>query len=297
MTISKRCGLVRLLWVAFALTAGSTASSAAAAAPQLLYDPTTLKSALNDSEPPVVVDVRPQAAYDAGHVPSARWVDTNLWRDTTLTPTGLSDRQFWEQQLAELGLTRHSKVVVVGDALPEAARVWWLLRYLGLPQTGVLDGGHAAWGDAGYPLSRERVEFAASQPQIELQEEMLAELASVQPAVGGPAECTILDNRSQAEYSGTRGVGTRTGHIPGARHVEWNRFVGPQGKLLPADEIRSVLAEERIDVSSPIVAHCQTGGRSSVAVLALEVAGVRDVKNYYRGWSEYASALTAPVEK
>jgi thiosulfate/3-mercaptopyruvate sulfurtransferase len=146
------------------------------------------------------------------------------------------------------------------------------------------------------PLTSESVGIEATEFVVDFQTERLGTLADVTPAQGSE-ECQILDNRSEAEFSGARGVGNRTGHIPGARHLEWKRFTDEQGKFLPADALRALLNEQGIDLGTTIVAHCQTGGRSSVAVFALELAGVPNVKNYYPGWSEYANMLTAPVEQ
>ncbi len=267
------------------------------AAPPLLYDPQGLQQALMQASPPVVLDVRTMDAYGVGHIPTARWIDANLWRDTTSTETGLTDHEFWSDQLGGTGLTLQSNVVVVGDSLPEASRAWWLLGYLGLRNVAVLDGGHAAWIDAGYELSTDSAQVTPTQPQIDFQSQRLAGIETITSSTEKKLNCLILDNRSQAEFTGARGVGTRTGHIPGATHFEWTKFTDKSGKFLEADEIKELLKKEGVDLSQPIIAHCQTGGRSSVAVLALEVAGAEQVKNYYRGWSEYSNVLTAPVEK
>lgn len=271
--------------------------SVAFAASPLLYDPQSLQQALTQASPPVILDVRTMDAYAVGHIPTACWIDANLWRDTTSTATGLTDQKFWSDQLGATGLTLQSNVVVVGDSLPEASRAWWLLGYLGLKNVAVLDGGHAAWVDAGFELSTESATVTPTQPQIDFQSQRLAGIEDVTNSAEKKLSCTILDNRSQAEFTGARGVGTRTGHIPGATHFEWTKFTDKSGKFLAADEIKTLLKSEGIDLSQPIIAHCQTGGRSSVAVLALEIAGAEQVKNYYRGWSEYSGVLTAPVEK
>jgi len=285
------------LWWTGWLVCNWLATNLPAAEPRLLHDPASLQAALEKSNPTVVVDTRNQEAYAAGHIPGARWIDINLWRETTLTETGLTDTKFWTEQLGAPGLTAELSIVVVGDALPEAARVWWLLRYVGMPKVAVLDGGQAAWVEAGLEVTTDLPEFTPTQPKIAFQSEQLAGIDLIVDKVIEQKQCTLLDTRSTAEFTGTRGVGTRTGHIPGATHLDWNELVDSSGKLLIADEIKQRLKDAGVDLTQPIVAHCQTGGRSSVAVLALELAGVRQSKNYYRGWSEYSETLTAPVEK
>ncbi|MCA9132048.1 MAG: sulfurtransferase [Planctomycetales bacterium] len=249
------------------------------------------------ASPPDVLDVRTRDAYDEGHIPQAKWVDANAWRSKTFAEAGLLDRDYWASELGRLGLTHSHPVVVVGDSLPDSSRVWWLLRYLGWQQVRLLDGGQKAWTDAELPLSSETPRIEPTQPTVEFVSERLGILADIGGAAQQGGQCAILDTRSDSEFTGSRGVGTRTGHIPGAHHVEWKRFVDSQGKFLAPQAIRELLQSDGVDLQQPIVTHCQSGGRSSVAVLALEMAGVKSVKNYYRGWSEYGEALELPVEK
>lgn len=292
-TLRSKCYLTLL---AIAVNCGICAGPSRAAEPQLFFDPTALKSAM-DAGSVIVLDTRTQDDYQVGHIPGARWVDVNAWRDLGASQTGLTDATAWAAQLGALGVSPEATLVVTGESLPEVARVWWLLRYLGMPRVAVLDGGLAAWTNSGFQVSQTAPQFSATKPKIAIQSQQLASLdAVVAPAQAKPT-FTILDTRSEAEFTGVRGVGTRTGHIPGAKHFEWTRFVDATGKVLAADEIKNRLKEAGVDITRPVVAHCQTGGRSSVAILALEWAGAADAKNYYRGWSEYSGVLTAPVEK
>ena len=245
----------------------------------------------------VILDVRTQDEYAAKHIPGARWVDTNAWRSKTFEATGLTDQAYWTDELGKLGLTNKQTIVIAGSGLPEAARYWWLLRYLGLPNAQLLDGGYAAWTSAQLPQTSEQTAITATQPKVEFQTSMLASLDDVMPQGIDRSGCKIVDTRSEAEFTGSRGVGTRTGHIPNAVHLEWQEFVGPDGKFLSAAAIEKKMAAAKLSLEDPLVAHCQTGGRSSVAVFAMELVGAKHVKNYYRGWSEYSEALTAPVEK
>ena len=251
-----------------------------------------------DRDTTVVLDVRSREAFEAEHIPGSRWIDAEGWRGKTFEPTGLSDKDFWQNALRSAGIDSGDQVVVVGEAMPEISRMWWLLRYLGVKQAQVLDGGFAAWkkGDhqveQGAPAAVDVGDF-----EVDLQGDMVAVLDDLQPQALEESGVCILDNRSTAEFTGSRGVGARTGHIPGSVHLEWNKFIDKEGKFLPKDKLIEVLKEHGVDPTKPIVTLCQTAGRSSVAALALDIVGVKQVKNYYRGWGEYAGALTVPVEK
>ena len=86
------------------------------------------------------------------------------------------------------------------------------------------------------------------------------------------------------------------GHIPGAIHLEWTEFITEDGRFRSAEEIQALLSEQGISTDAPHVVHCQTGGRASVAALALELAGFGPTQNYYCGWSEWSAAEDTPVE-
>ncbi len=248
----------------------------------------------------VVLDIRDEEPFAKEHIAGARRIDTNAWRAKTHEPNGLNEKEFWSEELGKLGLTQEQTIVIIGGPIPESARMWWLLRYLGLKNVQLLDGGHKAWVAAGLPVVSNADDSSAIQvtePVIEFQENLIARLDDVSPDSLADSNCKIIDNRSDGEYTGTRGIGARTGHIPDAIHLEWQKFVDEDGKFLPAESIRKTLAEAQIELDQPLITHCQSGGRSSVAALALELAGAKSVKNFYGGWSVYGDAVTLPVEK
>lgn len=238
-----------------------------------------------------VVDVRAKDAYAAGHIAGAAWADIGLWKTKSLADGGLADMEFWNEQLGALGVDSQSSVVVVGDAITNASRGWWLLRYLGVREVRVLDGGVAAWNSAEQPLVKDSVVITPTQPKLEPVAKLLAVLEHVTDQ-DGALECTVIDTRSAAEYSGPRG-----GHIPGATNLEWSVFVDENGKFLEIEKIQGIFKKAGVDLKSPLVTHCQTGARSSVVYLALELAEAEDIKNYYLGWTEYSAAAQVPVEK
>jgi len=288
---------------ALLLVAPSFAQAESAA---ILISPEQLAESLTAAEPDIVLlDTREPEQFGQAHITGARWVDTNAWRTKTFEPNGLNERAFWSEELGKLAISKEKKIVVIGGALPESARLWWLLRYFGMTNVLLLDGGHSAWQAAGLPVENGASAATESNPadgtstasEIEFQEELLATIQDVTPESRALSSCLIIDNRSTGEYTGTRGIGARTGHIPAACHLEWQKFIGEDGKFLPPEAIKKLLEEVEVDLNQPLVTHCQSGGRSSVAAFALELAGAKQVKNFYGGWAEYGNAVTLPVEK
>lgn len=268
-------------------------SSVEAAGDSPLITSGKLAKALDSDVSTVVVDVRSKEDFATSHLPGSRWIEVSGWKAESLKPMGLKNEKYWSAQISELGISKDDVVVVVGDSLPNTSRAWWLLRYLGVSDTRVLHGGIDAWKAQKQQLTNEIVRGARTEFKAEFQQDLLAELRDVRPG-DSRIECKIIDARSDAEYQGSKAA--RTGHIPGAVNLEWSQFLGADGTLMSPDEVKRVLRKSGVSLDSVFVAHCQTGARSSVVVLALEIAGVKDVKNYYRGWGEYSADKKAPIE-
>lgn len=242
-----------------------------------------------------IVDVSAREAYEAAHMPGAAWVDVGSWKGQSLTEGGLSDAAFWNSELSKAGVRIDGPVVVVGDSVTNAARAWWLLSYLGAKDTRLLDGGLVAWKAVGGETQSGPFESGTVKVKVAFDNKILTTLQEIAAIHSGAEKCVVIDTRSEAEYVGQRVSGPRGGHVPGAVNLEWTNFVDDKGKFLSVAEIRKVFEKAAVDLSGPVVTHCQTGARSSVVALAAKIAGGKDVRNYYRGWSEYSGATEMPV--
>ena len=107
----------------------------------------------------------------------------------------------------------------------------------------------------------------------------------------------IIDARSEAEHCGTAALGNkRAGAIPGAVNLDWVDLLDPKTqRFKSAAELRQIFAAAGIDLARPAAAHCQSGGRASAMVFALELMGAKEARNYYRSWAEWSSAADTPV--
>ncbi|MCA9193246.1 MAG: sulfurtransferase [Planctomycetales bacterium] len=243
----------------------------------------------------LILDVQAKEKYDAGHIKGARWLDLAKWREQATKSNGMHDAPAWSELLGQSGIHNEQTIVLVGDNLTDSARAWWLLRYLGFEGAKLLDGGYTYWNAQGLPTTPNMRPMIGTQPKINFDGARLAELSDMKP--DSVISCQVVDNRSDGEYAGTVSRGGRGGHVPGAKHLEWTKFLKEDGRFLDADSLAEVVRSAGIELDKPMVAHCQTGGRSSVGVFALELAGGKDVKNYYNGWSEYSVDDSVPVEK
>jgi thiosulfate/3-mercaptopyruvate sulfurtransferase len=263
---------------------------------ELLVEPSDLSKETGQSGL-ITLDVRPKAAYEAGHVPGADWIDVGQWSKSFEDG---KDPVAWSKRIAELGITSDSTVVVYDDGnSKDAARVWWLLRYWGVENAKLLNGGWAAWqaeklqADKQPPATLSPSDFKAKP-----RGERLATKQSILSSLKTGGELQIVDARSEGEFCGTEpGANKRSGAIPGAKNLEWSELIDPETKhFKSADELRSIFKEAGIDLQRPTAAHCQSGGRSSVMVFGMELMGAKQVGNYYRSWSEWGNADDTPIE-
>jgi thiosulfate/3-mercaptopyruvate sulfurtransferase len=241
-----------------------------------------------------LLDTRPRADYDKGHAPGAVWVDTKAAQTLAGRPGGLTDRAAWEAWIAPLGIGAGTEVIIFDGAKQlEAARLWWLLGYLGVEKVGLINGNFALWKIEGHPVSTEvsKVEpgvfkVAFNNARLANRDDVLAALKTGQTA--------IVDARSKEEYTGEKKSSKRGGHIPAACRLEWSDLVDKDGRFLEESTLRAKLVELGIKPGESVITHCQGGGRASVDAFAIERLGI-PTRNFYLGWSDWGNATATPV--
>ena len=240
-----------------------------------------------------LLDVRARAAYEAGHVPGAVHADVGPW--SKAVNAARADAAFWKAELAKVGVTPKKPTVVYSDDPREAARAWWLLKYAGVPDARILNGGWQAYAGAKLPVQKEAVAARAEPFDWKPDSERLADKEEVLKAL--KSDTAIVDARSREEYEGTAKKAKKSGHIPGAVRLEWSDLIDPKtGKFLTQAELEKLLKERAIDPAKPAITYCQSGGRAAVTAFGLELAGAKKVKNYYPSWAEWGNDPSTPVE-
>jgi thiosulfate/3-mercaptopyruvate sulfurtransferase len=289
MRITRLPMLSAMLWPAVAL-----AGEPGYARPELLLETAEL------AEPAVarrfvILDAGTEERYKQAHVPGALWVDHDAWKAAFGDGR---DAQGWSERIGKLGIGADSKVVVYDDVgQKNAGRIWWILRYWGVDDVRLLNGGWKAWTaegckTTGWPTpAPEPVAF-----QAEPHRKRLATLDEMLGAVR-QHRWQIVDARSEGEYCGVDKHGNkRAGAVPGAKHLEWTELVDPDsGRFKSARELRRLFKGAGIDLGRPTATHCQSGGRAAVMAFGLELLGANSVRNYYRGWSEWGNSDATPI--
>jgi len=242
----------------------------------------------------VVLDVRKQKEYDAGHIPGAVPADVSQLSKAFKSRT---DEQTSSQLLGNLGIDSNSKVVIYGNDVRDAARCWFLLKSWGVEDVRLLNGGWKAWQAAGGKVSTEPAPPVQVKGKIKRQDTRVATKDDVLRMISGTGN-QIVDARSTAEFCGEEGAAKKKGAIPGAKHLEWSEFIDKDSqKFKTASEIVKILKDANIDPAKPTVTYCQSGGRAAVAEFALELMGGKNVRNYYHSWAEWGNDDATPVVK
>lgn len=201
-----------------------------------------------------IVDARSRAEYLESHIPGAVWVDVADWQDLGRQEGGFQNAAAWGQRVGRLGIGHKSTVVVYGSELPSVARVWWLLKYVGVSRVLILNGGWPAWVRAGRPTESGEVMVPAAEFEPRFQADRLEELPSLVEKISAGI-VKLLDTRSRDEYEGKLVRGPRGGHLPGAVHLEWKELVAEDGRFKSREEIRALLRERGILPSDTVVCY------------------------------------------
>jgi thiosulfate/3-mercaptopyruvate sulfurtransferase len=193
-----------------------------------------------------VLDTRPQAEYARGHIPGAVRVDVKAWHNQGRKKDGFHDAKAWTSLIAPLGINRDSQVVVYGKSLTDTARVWWTLKYLGVPNVAILDGGWQVWVKEKLPADAAVPKIDAREFEPRFQADRLEEMESLKKSLGN-GKTTVVDTRTREEFSGKNASDKKGGHIPGAKHLEWKELIARDGRFKSAAELKALFRQRGID--------------------------------------------------
>ncbi len=235
----------------------------------------------------VVVDVRTRDAYEAGHISGAVHLDPNaVVAPHSPIDGSLRSVQEIEAIIGNLGINADSIVVVYDDRGGfHAARMFWLLEYLGHQNVSILNGGWTTWQVAGGPNSTKvsipesAIFQAAPSPRRHATAEDVLEHR-------GAPDAVLIDVRPTHMFD--------EGHIPWALNVPWSKNLDEDGKFLPADALMAHFERHGIAPESNLIMHCQNGLASSHSYVALRLLGVPRVRVYHRSWAEWGSDPSLP---
>ena len=241
-----------------------------------------------------------QRAYAEAHIPGAVYAHLDRDLSGTVIPgkTGrhpLPDIGDLAGYLGSIGIDSDVAVVAYDDSGGAfAARLWWLLKWMGHDEAAVLDGGWSRWRDEGRATVSGKATYEARTFTPNVKSDIVADALEVARLVreGG---VSLIDARSSERYAGAvEPIDPVAGHIPGAVNCPYAVSLSGDGRFLRGDELRRVLAPY---VSDESVVYCGSGVTAAHLVLASVHAGLPMPRLYPGSWSEWITDPERPVER
>lgn len=208
----------------------------------------------------------------------------------------MPDPEVLARRFSDWGIDSARHVVAYDDDVGAfAARMWWLLRWLGHEPASVLDGGFAAWTAAGLSSSTETPAVTTASFVPRLRPELVADANEVE-AVRTHDDHRLLDARDTARFRGeVEPIDPVAGHIPGARSLPFMVHTDAGHMRAPADVLASFAAVLGHVPAESAIAYCGSGVTATHLVLAAEHAGLGRVRLYPGSWSEWITDASRPV--
>jgi thiosulfate/3-mercaptopyruvate sulfurtransferase len=257
----------------------------------------------------IIIDTRDTPLFEKGHIPNAININ-EIFTYISLRENGGYEamQDYFVSLFGKMGLSKEKPVVVYEDAMDNgygrSCRGWVLLKYLGHSDVKVLHGGYRSWVKSGFPISTETKIYSPTDYQAELDQNIMVNTEQVMEAIEEPS-IILLDNRDYAEWIGANSspygynYAPRKGRIPNSVWVEWYKFMTfKEGISLFKDpkEILKICEDIGITPEKTVYVYCFKGARASNTLMALKLAGFKDVRNYFASWNEWSRDEELPIE-
>ena len=243
-------------------------------------------------------------SYRRAHIPGAVYAHLD---DDLAAPVGpqtgrhpLPDPALLAERLGNKGISNASSVVVYdGGNGAMAARAWWLLRWLGHDSVKLLDGGYAAWINAGHDVAEgdESPSPATFVPRP--RQDIVVSTEELIACGGDVAALNLFDARDAARFRGeVEPIDPVAGHIPGARNQPLGESIGPDG-LWKSREALEELWERALGDHKSVewAVMCGSGVTACHIALSGMEAGYREPRVYVGSWSEWIRDPSRPVAR
>jgi thiosulfate/3-mercaptopyruvate sulfurtransferase len=235
-----------------------------------------------------------RAEFAAGHIPSAGFADLRgdlCDLDSKLEFALPTPEQFCAA-MGALGVGSDSRVVLY-DAYGSvwAARVWWMLRWVGFDRAALLDGGLKAWTAAGKPLSMQAAGHPVRRLTAQLRPALIADRDEVHAAIGNKA-IRLVDAMNEPHFHGKMTLYGRPGHIPGAINISALALLDASGRYRASDELAALCPA---DPTARVITYCGAGIAASSVAFTLCRLGFTDVAVYMASLQEWAADPANPL--
>lgn len=239
------------------------------------------------------VSARPD--YDTGHLPNAGFADLKGDLCDTHNPVefALPPPEQFCQAMGALGVGDDSRVVLYDTSYTAwAARVWWMLRWVGFDHAAILDGGLVAWTAAGYPLSLQAVTRPVKTLTPRPRPELIAKHGEVLVSIDDDT-VTLIDTLPAFSYRGAMAIYGRPGHIPTAINIDALQLLDKSGRFRSAQELAAL--HQGLDRDARIITYCGGGIAASANAFVMTRLGFNNVAVYMDSLQVWATDPDNPM--
>ncbi len=228
--------------------------------------------------------------YKESHIAEARYADLNRDLSGDIIPGATGRHPIptltkFVGFLESAGISNDTQVFTYDDSGGAfAARLWWLLKYVGHKRVAVIDGGWNHWLREGLPVNNGVVNVERTEYTPQVDGTMLVSSEDVVRAVAEGIQ--LIDARSRERYLGEdEPIDPIAGHIPGAASFPFKENLNPDGSFKAVGDLRTRF--EEIGGKVDIISYCGSGVTAAHNALALVAAGYEMPKLYVGSWSEW----------
>ncbi len=239
-------------------------------------------------------NVSGRAKYNEGHIPSAGFADLKGDLCDTDSPIEFAmptPEQFCAA-MGALGVGDDSRVVLYDASYAAwAARVWWMLRWVGFDHAALLDGGLNVWNAEGRPLSNEPAIHPTKQLTAAPRPELIADKNEVLAAIDDD-KVHLIDTLPAEFYCGEASIYARPGHIPGATNTCGLDLLDKTGHFRSDQELATLVDSDR---NARAITYCGGGIMASANAFVMTRLGFSDVAVYTASLQEWAADPALPM--
>lgn len=239
--------------------------------------------------------------YQAGHLPNAQFADMDTQLSSPMTETSgrhpLPDVQTFINQLKQWGVDNDTQVIAYDDISGAfAARLWWMMRWLGHDNVAVLNGGIQKWTEAGYAISQDHVEYVPGNFSGVANMDWLVDIDTVQSELTA-SKITLIDARSSDRFTAKdQQTDPVPGHVPGAINLPFPGNLTKDGLFETPDVIKQRFTNVIQDQpTTHVVNMCGSGVTACHNLLAQAIAGLPPSKVFIGSWSQWIRDPSRPV--